>query len=99
MPSTVGRIPVKFVSGFAEFTADQWNNRILIYSLIAFQNHLPADHLTCWKLCVDACILLCSQRLTTDAILQGHTQLLGIVSNFRIYMANMHLTCHMAECI
>ena len=37
----VGRIPHKISSGFASFTADQWKNWILIYSLVALKNVLP----------------------------------------------------------
>ena len=39
VPSTVGRIPAKIASGFADFTADQWKNWILLYSLVALQSH------------------------------------------------------------
>ena len=105
VPSSVGRIPSKISSGFADFTADQWKNWILIYSLIALQNHLPADHLICWKLFVDACILFCSQRLTADVISQGHTLIIRYCQQFQdLYgkeacTINMHLACHMAECI
>lgn len=105
VPSTVGRIPAKIASGFADFTADQWKNWILIYSLVALQSHLPADHLACWKIFVDACFLLCSQTLTTDAVSQAHTLIVKYCQQFQeLYgnnacTINMHLTCHMAECI
>ena len=33
-PSDIGRIPFKIASGFAGFTADQWKNWILVFSLV-----------------------------------------------------------------
>lgn len=99
--STVGRIPAKIASGFAELMSAQWKNWISIYSRIALQNHLSADHLTCCKLFVNAWILFCSQRLTTDAISQGHTLIIIYCQRF-IWQRSLHYQLahmHMAECI
>ena len=35
VPSDIGRIPHKILSGFSSFTADQWKNWVMYYSLIA----------------------------------------------------------------
>ena len=44
VPHHVGRIPYKIASGFAGFTAEQWKNWILLYSLPALKGILPFNH-------------------------------------------------------
>ena len=46
-PSDIGRIPSKIASGFSGFTAEQWRNWTLIYSLCAL---IPSQHYDCWLL-------------------------------------------------
>ena len=53
-PSDVGRIPSK-ISGFSSFTAEQWKNWTLLYSLYSLKEILPHQHYACWKLFVKAC--------------------------------------------
>ena len=60
VPDDVGRIPSKIASGFAGFTAEQWKNWILLYSLSALKGCLPFIHYNCWLLFVKACRLVCS---------------------------------------
>ena len=59
-PRSVGRLPTKISSGFAGFSADQWRNWTLIYSVIALCGVLPPQHLQYWLLFVKACTLLCT---------------------------------------
>lgn len=105
VPSSVGRIPAKIASGFAGFTADQWKNWILIYSLIALRNIIPDADYSCWTKFVDACVLLCSQTLTSGQISQAHNLIVQYCQAFQeLYgksacTINMHLACHMADCI
>ena len=44
IPCDGGRIPHKIASKFASFTADQWKNRVLIYSSIILKAVIPDDH-------------------------------------------------------
>lgn len=46
-PSDVGRIPSKIASGFSGFTAEQWRNWALIYSLFSLKGVLPHRHYDC----------------------------------------------------
>lgn len=86
--STVGRIPAKIASGFAELMSAQWKNWISIYSRIALQNHLSADHLTCCKLFVNAWILFLLTKANNRC--------------YFIWQRSLHYQLahmHMAECI
>ena len=47
VPSDVGRIPRKISSGFSGFTADQFKNWVLIYSIPALFNFLSKEHIEC----------------------------------------------------
>lgn len=49
-PGDIGRIPLKIASGFAEFTADQWRNWIIYYSLPSLKSCLPFRHYNLWAL-------------------------------------------------
>ena len=59
VPSTVGRIPRKIATAFGGFTAEQWMNWTLLYSLYALRGLIPEEHYECWKSFVLACRLLC----------------------------------------
>ena len=43
-PADIGRIPYKVQSQFSSFTADQWKNWTLIYSIIVIKPILPVEH-------------------------------------------------------
>ena len=58
IPSGIGRIPHKIHSGFASFTADQWKNWVVYFSLIALRDILVGDALECWRHFVLACRVL-----------------------------------------
>lgn len=40
VPSDIGRIPYKIASGFSSFTADQFKNWVVYYSLVAMRGIL-----------------------------------------------------------
>ena len=46
VPSGIGRIPIKISSGFSKFTADQWKNWVLYFSVLAMRN-ITGDVLEC----------------------------------------------------
>lgn len=60
VPSDIGRIPHTIFSGFASFTADQFKNWIVHFSVIALRDILAPNDLECWRHFVLACRLLCS---------------------------------------
>lgn len=48
LPPDVGRIPHKIRSGFSSFSADQWKNWTVYFSVIALRDILDDDTLECW---------------------------------------------------
>ena len=104
-PPDIGRTPHKILSGFSSFTADQWKNWVLYYSLIALNNILPTDILECWRHFVLACRVLCSKQLTleqvmlADALLLHYCRQTERIFGWKSVTPNMHLHCHLRACI
>ena len=58
-PYDAGHIPLKISSGFSGFTADQWLNWTVVYSVVALKGIVDQSHYNCWLLYVKACSMLC----------------------------------------
>lgn len=91
-PSKIGRIPRKIQAGFSSFTADEWKNWIIFYSVFALHDVIPTDDFRCWCLLVDSCRLLCQPVLTTGQVDEAHDLLVSVL---KTYMGQLtaHLTC------
>lgn len=104
-PADIGRIPYKMQSQFSSFTADQWKNWTLIFSIVALRPVLPVEHYKCWCIFVDCCRLLCSRALSHDSVERLDQMLLGFCKHFeRLYgkqacTPNLHLHGHLKECL
>ena len=104
-PHDVGRIPSRIASGFSGFTADQWRNWTILYSLCSLKDYLPPIDYYCWQLFVKACSLLCRRSITKKQLDEADTLLLDFCLNFEaIYGAecctiNIHLHGHLKECV
>jgi len=55
-----GRLPHKISSNYGSYTASQWKNWTLVYSMFALNGLIPDDHLRCWQTYVLACKYLVS---------------------------------------
>ena len=105
IPPDVGRIPNKISSGFSSFTADQWKNWAVLYSLIVLKSRLPSLHYEAWLIFVKACLLLSSRAISHENISCLHSLLVSFCRAFEsIYGSNsctpnLHLHCHLHECI
>ena len=106
VPDDVGQIPSKIASGFAGFTAEQWKNWILLYSLPALKGCLPFNHYNCWLLFVKACCrLVCSRSITLSQLVEADVLLLSFCKKFEeLYGSsfctiNLHFHCHLKECM
>ena len=105
VPAGIGRIPHKIASGFSSFSADQWKNWTIYYSLIVLHNKLPKEHLECWRHFVLACRKLLSYKLSHVDIQLGDALLLQFCKRFeRLYgkdsvTPNMHMHAHLKACI
>ena len=104
VPSDIGRIPYKMLSGFSSFTADQWKNWVMYYSLIALRDILSTDIFECWRHFVLACRILCSKQLNMDQVMLGDALLRFYRRTERLFgwqcvTPNMQLHCHLRSCI
>ena len=105
VPDDVGRIPAKISSGFSGFSADQWKNWTLLYSLPSLKEILPHKEYDCWLLFVKACNLLCRRQITADQLERADEFLVSFCMEFeKLYdhsycTINMHLHCHLKECL
>ena len=105
VPSSIGRIPSKIASSFKGFTADQFKNWALVFSIFALKDILPERHLHCWKLFVKACHILCSPVIPTslvkvaDELLVKFCRSVEDLYGSSVITPNMHLHCHLCECV
>ena len=104
-PSTLGRIPLKIGSGFAQLTADQWKNWICIFSPYCLFGILPQQDWLCWWLFVRACHIICKKTISLSECRQAQTFIVEYCKQFEtLYgketlVINMHLACHLEACI
>ena len=104
-PSGIGRIPQKIASGFAKFTADQWKNWVLYFSVLAMRDIISDEVLECWRHFVLACRTLCTKHIRLESARLGDALLLQFCRRIeRVFgkefiTPNMHLHCHLLECI
>ena len=82
-PSDVVRIPMKIMSGFSQFTADQWHNWTLLYSLSALKGIISLEHYDCWLLFVKATNLLCQSSITVQQVDQADLLLMEFCTTFK----------------
>ena len=91
-------------SSMAKLTADEWKNWTCVYSLFVLHDILPKEHLECWWLFVQACMLVCQPILTHERI-RIDELLLNFCKTFqRLYgrdacTVNIHLHCHLSDCL
>ena len=103
-PAGIGRIPHKIAANFSSFTADQWKNWVLIYSIVVLKNQIPNEHYECWCIFVDACYLLCSRAITRNNVAKMDGIIIKFCQKFQqLYgvgacTPNLHLHCHLKEC-
>ena len=106
-PNDVGRIPSgsKITSGFSGFTAEQWKNWTIFFSLFSLKGILPSQHYKCWQTYVKACFLLCRRSISETEVAEAHTLLMDfycrLVSLYgnEACNPNVHLHGHLKECI
>ena len=68
--SDSGRLPGNIKSNYGGFTAAQWKNFVLLFSMYCLKDVLPDQHLHYWQSFVLACRLLCRPCITkTDLML------------------------------
>ena len=101
----MGRLPSNIASNWGGFTAEQWKNWTLIYSLYVLNGILPDRHYKCWHTFVTACLKLVSPIVRmTDARIADHlfikfgTEVESLYGK-TVITPNMHLHCHLYESV
>ena len=105
VPAGLGRIPTKIESGFSAFTANQFKNWVLYYSVLALRGILINADMECWKHFVLACRLLCSKEITKESLQLASVLLVKFSQRCEkqygedIITPSMHMMCHLHECV
>lgn len=101
-PPDIGRIPHKIDAGFASFTADQWKNWTVYFSIIALRDIVTDNNLGCWSHFVLACRQLVCKTLSLEQLQLGDALLLQKTESLYgkdSITPNMHMHCYLRECI
>lgn len=105
VPSDVGHIPHKILSGFSTFTADQLKCWIILYSIISLHGILRPEPLECWRHFVLACHILCKRQLSydditlLDALLLKFCQRAEALYGEGFIPPNVHMHGHLKEAV
>ena len=105
VPHQIGRIPIKIEAHFSGFTAAEWKNWALVYSVFCLQDILPHADLNIWKMFVRACYILCQHTVSKDQVEKAHKLLIefnkGVETAYgwQACTMNMHLHCHLQQSI
>ena len=104
-PSDQGRLSGNISSNYRGFTASQWKNWVLYYSLYALEGVLDEEHVNCWQNFVLACRHLCKPCITKTDLLIADQKLLHFCKKVEslygktVVTPNMHLHLHIRECV
>lgn len=91
-------------ANYGMFTAQEWKNWTVIYSIHVLSGILPSNHLKVWIHFVEACKILC-QPVIKKEVLQADECLLQFCKAFQtifgklVVTPNMHLSCHLKDSI
>lgn len=105
VPTDIGRLPKKISSNYGSYTAEQWKNWTLIYSMFALHGLIPDKHFKCFQSFVLACKYLCKATVTALDLQRADLLVLKFCKQFeKLYgkeavTPNMHLHCHLKDII
>jgi len=86
IPSDVGKIPRKIVSGFDGFTADEYKNWTILFSVYCLKGCIPLQHLSCFRKFVLACQYICKQTISETDVIIAHNLFIDFCKTFeRLY--------------
>ena len=90
-------------SGFAGFTADQFKNWVMYYSIPSLFKISNSKYLECWRHYVLACRLLCQRSISLSQISLADALIVQFCKRFELIYGknqvtpNMHAHCHLKE--
>ena len=105
VPTDIRHLPKKISSNYGSYTAEQWKNWTLIYSIYALDTVIGAEHLRCWQSFVLACKYLCRSTLSRLDLQRADLLLLKFCKQFETLYGkssvtpNMHPHCHLRDII
>ena len=105
VPSDIGRLPMRISSNSGSYTAEQWKNWTLIYSIYCLKGILPDEHLKCWQTFVLACKYLCQSVISgtdldiADGLILKFCKSVETLYGKHVITPNMHLHNHLKEVI
>lgn len=103
VPADIGRLPRKIETKFAGFTADQYKNWVMLYSIPCLHDILEEEHLECWRSLVLACRLLCKRAVLKSDITLADILLLKFCERVESLYGkgattpNMHMHLHLKD--
>ena len=103
--SDIGRLPGNIKSNYGGYTAAQWKNFVLLFSMYSLKDVLPHEHLHYWQSFVLACRLLCKPCITKTELKMADCKLLDFLKEYEringkmAISPNMHLHLHLKECV
>lgn len=103
--SNIGAIPRKIASSFGGFTAEQWKNWTIFFSIFALADILPKTDLDVWRNFVLACRALTSKFISSVEIARFDSYIITFCKGVeRVYgcssiTPNIHMHCHLSQCV
>ena len=103
--SDIGRLLGNISSNYGGYTAAQWKNFVLLFSMYALKDVLPEQHLHYWQSFVLACRLLCRPCINKTDLTVADWKLLHFLKEYEkingvlSITPNMHLHLHLKECV
>ena len=104
-PSDVGRLPSKISSNFSGFTAEQWKNWTIYFSLYALKGILLWRHYNCWLAYVKVCWIFYRRSILASELEDADKSIMEFCDAFKAIFGanmvamNMHLHGHLRQCI
>ena len=93
VPLDIGRTPRKIETKYAGFTADQYKNWTIYYSISSLSDIFAnTTHLECWRYFVLACRRLCQKSITVSDINTADALLAYVLKEYMVTQL-LHLTC------
>ena len=105
VPSDLGRLPSNIASNRGGYTASQWKNFVLLYSMYVLKGIVPQSHLSYWQSFVLGCKYLCQPCISKTDLIIADRKLLDFVKAYErengnaSVSPNMHLHMHIRESV
>lgn len=104
VPLYMGRLPSRIDSG-STFTAQQWMNWTLYFSVFCLHGLLTTEQIECWRAFVLACRRLCKHSISVEDIKVADLLLIQFCKRVKrlfgtkFVTPNMHMHFHLSECL